>query len=214
MGRPLDSYERHDLHLRELAANACKTREEWGQEELGRQRSKMAHLPSKRVSDLIGRNEGKVYRAQKAEAWYGERIASQTQRIRDLTAQVEELEASGNRPQRLKKVKRKLAWAESQLIWIECGLMLRQSDTQHYICILMKWRGVLEKIHEAEVAKQIRDERQEKVAPYYGFGAPREKAALLHTDTIHSRWIYGLDGECSERFAGNKPCTSALSGLY
>ncbi|MDR2933784.1 MAG: hypothetical protein LBU68_00690 [Rickettsiales bacterium] len=159
MVRQLDKYEIYDLQLRMIAEHRCKSQNEWREDETSRRQGKLheSKMRYKSVEELFERNQMRAYRAQKAELWYEEKIKNCDERIKFLQEKIAN-------PAYLKKdgikLRNQLVYAKGCLIDFELCLIRHHSKTEFYEYLCAKWCGILEKIHIAEIAREIRAERK------------------------------------------------------
>lgn len=169
---PLADYEKR---LLERALAELRTSEEWRALEAEDIRWgspwPMRHMCA---SELLDRYLQKIQQHYLAEAWHREQIAK-------CDAKIAELEAWPT--QSISKFNRLKHWRERRLV--SDMALRRHIDAGHrYERLINKWRGIVYKLHEADIAKEIAAEKR-GIGNRYGFNPnmqSRETATEMFED--------------------------------
>lgn len=151
--------ENHELKIAQIAEQECKTPAQWRNLEACDIRiNALGAMVYKNASECLERSQDKIQSAYANE----ERIQAEINRyratIQDKETIIEELSNTGFK-NRLRSAKNKLNHAKGCIVTLEHELAKQSIKTQRYERLLMKWKGINEKLKLAHIKQTIREEK-------------------------------------------------------
>lgn len=168
-------HKEYDQRLAQIALDKCKSRKEWQDMEADYKCVPdwlvITHISAQEALELYN---DKVNRSYKAEQWYMSEIRKCEQALLDISQSAESEKRKYNKTEHWQARK------QNYLI----KLHVQVAKTHKLEALVMKWRGVREKIRIADIAKEIKAERAGK-GNKYGFNPnmqDRASATGVFTD--------------------------------
>ena len=180
---PPTELELYERRISEIAAANCKTRKEWQDEEAEDMRPLATGvMTQKSAGELLERYQTKIQGIYRTEKWYEKQVVECDLRIAELEKETENL-AQTNRKRALTGARNKLKHWRARRAGLQRDAMRHLGKERRLEKKNMKWRGVMEKIKEADTARAIRDERR-GIGNKYGFN-PKAKSRATAEIMFH-----------------------------
>lgn len=173
--------------LNDVAMAACKTKTGWREVDADDiRRGTRGAMLHRQPDELKERYTNKAVIAYHAENWYEKQIDDCEKRIAALMSELASPAQKNTKRQTEKSINNKLMHWRKRMIDLEIGMAKRLRQTERYERLAMKWRGIMARIEEAEIAREIWLERHGGGNDNkYGFnpkGQSRDDAEIMFTD--------------------------------